>query len=252
MQTARDIRRVIAHSSQLDERRGRYTVYVSWVILPVLVFFPLVNDYTGLLAGVLIALAAVIAFGNILIYASNWSRGKTYLPYLGATVAAFCLLYFAYLGYGEGASLMWIFVFPMMAMFMLGLGAGVLFCLAALSVCAAMMILGPEVGAYAYSYEFITRFTLSFSLVVALTFGYEYWRVRLELEKEDVNAELNRTRQELDAIAGLANVCAWCKAVKTQDGTWLSLEKYVARTEAAAVSHAICPDCVAREKERIR
>ncbi len=235
--------RIISRSSRNDRRRNRYTVYICWLVLPVLIIFPFFNNLSGGLANLLIALILTIAVSVIAIDATRWELGKRLLPNLGGAVATFCLLYFTYLGHEDGASLLWMYCFPMLAMFLTGLGPGSLMCTGLLIASVVIMQLGVDIGAYAYSDATTIRFAVSFFLVSAMAYGFEYWRVGLEIAKEDMGEELSRTRLELDALAGLANVCAWCKSVKNQDGTWLTLEDYVARTESAAVSHAICPDC---------
>ncbi len=240
---------VVRRSSRVDIRRARYTTYVSWVVFPVVVIFPFFNDYTGLLANVILGILGVILAGNLLVYYSNWELGKRFLPFIGAAVAAGALLYFAYLGWDGGSSLLWIYIFPLFSMFMLGILWGTLTSLMVLATCLTMMSLGPEIGAYLYTDPYILRFGISFSLVIALALGYEYWRVALEIEKETMNDQLTITRMERDAFADLANVCPWCNSVKLADGTWLSLELYVENREEKRVSHSICPTCYAKEKE---
>jgi hypothetical protein len=40
-------------------------------------------------------------------------------------------------------------------------------------------------------------------------------------------------------------MCAWCKKVRTQDGTWIEVESYLAHATATATTHGICPECAA-------
>jgi DNA-binding response OmpR family regulator len=48
-------------------------------------------------------------------------------------------------------------------------------------------------------------------------------------------------------LESLLHVCAWCKQIRDQD-SWVSLEKYIART-GTALSHGICQTCMKRWEE---
>lgn len=52
-------------------------------------------------------------------------------------------------------------------------------------------------------------------------------------------------RRRIAALESLLPICAWCKGIRTDDGTWRSLESYM-QSSGKEVTHGICPDC-ARE-----
>lgn len=52
--------------------------------------------------------------------------------------------------------------------------------------------------------------------------------------------------RELQALRQLLSICAWCKDIRDQEQGWVSLEKYMARHQTPALSHGICPSCIAR------
>lgn len=56
--------------------------------------------------------------------------------------------------------------------------------------------------------------------------------------------ELRRALASLRAAEHLLKMCAWCRAIKTEDGTWNRLDEYVMTT--VPVTHGMCPDCEAR------
>ncbi len=252
MPSFEQIKNVIRRSSRVDERRARYTIYVSWVLLPVIVLFPMFQSYTGLLAGVILALSAVILVANFFVYYSAWETGRRLLPILGAAVAAFALLYFLWLGYEQGASFVWIFVFPLLVMFMLGIFWGAIGSVFMLVMSVIIMIGGSDVGSYDYSSALIIRFGLSFGMVSALALGFEYWRVAIEMDREEISSELDQVRIERDALKGLARVCSWCSSVRSDDGLWMSLESYVSEKEDAEITHSICPNCAEKQASRIK
>ncbi len=54
--------------------------------------------------------------------------------------------------------------------------------------------------------------------------------------------ELLRTRQEIEQFEKILPMCAWCHAVRDEDGGWQPLDEYV--KQAVNVSHGICPECL--------
>jgi GAF domain-containing protein len=55
--------------------------------------------------------------------------------------------------------------------------------------------------------------------------------------------ELRRATQDLQALEQLVPICAWCRSVHRDDGSWSPLYDYVA--ERKQVTHGMCPDCAA-------
>ena len=48
----------------------------------------------------------------------------------------------------------------------------------------------------------------------------------------------------VDAIGGLLPICAHCKKIREDDGSWVSIENYISDHSEAEFSHGLCPDCV--------
>jgi CRP-like cAMP-binding protein len=48
----------------------------------------------------------------------------------------------------------------------------------------------------------------------------------------------------VDAIGGLLPICAHCKKIREDDGSWVSIEKYISDHSEAEFSHGLCQDCV--------
>jgi GAF domain-containing protein len=53
--------------------------------------------------------------------------------------------------------------------------------------------------------------------------------------------KLARARDDLRALKSLLPMCAWCRSIQTEDGSWQPLHEYV--VEQQHVSHGICPVC---------
>ena len=60
--------------------------------------------------------------------------------------------------------------------------------------------------------------------------------------------ELRRSQKDLESVAALLPMCAWCRRIKVSEGPkpdWEPLHRYVER--AVTVTHGICPDCSAQK-----
>lgn len=57
--------------------------------------------------------------------------------------------------------------------------------------------------------------------------------------------EGRRAMLDLKVLTKTLSVCSWCRSVKTEDGNWTEMHKYLNR--AVSVTHGICPRCFERE-----
>ena len=58
--------------------------------------------------------------------------------------------------------------------------------------------------------------------------------------------ELRRALRDLDAVERLVPMCAWCRAIRRDDGAWLAPDQYV--MASAPVTHGMCPSCQGNPK----
>ena len=61
-----------------------------------------------------------------------------------------------------------------------------------------------------------------------------------EREARDVT---ERALRDLKALRGIIPICSVCKKVRTGDGEWQQIERYVHNHSDADFSHGVCPDC---------
>jgi NO-binding membrane sensor protein with MHYT domain len=59
-------------------------------------------------------------------------------------------------------------------------------------------------------------------------------------------AALAAARAEVNTLRGLLPICANCKRVRTDQGSWEQIESYVRDRTNAEFSHGICPECAAK------
>lgn len=65
-------------------------------------------------------------------------------------------------------------------------------------------------------------------------------------ERKKAEEALTAALLELRTLRGYLRVCANCRRVLAEDGTWEQLESYVRQRTEAEFSHGICPDCAAQ------
>lgn len=60
---------------------------------------------------------------------------------------------------------------------------------------------------------------------------------------EYVIEEFRDITQLLGLKKGIISICSYCRKVRDEDGTWLSIEAYIEKHTGAKFSHGICEDC---------
>ncbi len=58
--------------------------------------------------------------------------------------------------------------------------------------------------------------------------------------------------KRIETLEALLPLCAWCKRVRTEEGIWKPVEKYLQDKGAPEATHGICPDCAARMLQKRR
>jgi len=66
---------------------------------------------------------------------------------------------------------------------------------------------------------------------------------KTEYELQTALKKLQGALAEVKTLRGLLPICAWCKRLQAEDGTWSDLETYVTTHSDASFSHGICPQC---------
>lgn len=69
-------------------------------------------------------------------------------------------------------------------------------------------------------------------------------RKQAEEERARLSADLQTAQAAVKTLRGLLPICASCKHIRDQDGTWQKVEVYIERNSEANFSHGCCPDCV--------
>jgi AmiR/NasT family two-component response regulator len=63
------------------------------------------------------------------------------------------------------------------------------------------------------------------------------------LELKQLNIELKKSIDELNALPSILPICMTCKKIRNHEGDWEEIEGYINRYTKAQFSHGICPEC---------
>lgn len=82
-------------------------------------------------------------------------------------------------------------------------------------------------------------------------------RLRAELlvherEKDELIEQLRAALRDNETLRGLLSICARCKKIQDDDGSWRSVESYVSKRSQARFTHGFCPECFEQEIKAIR
>lgn len=66
------------------------------------------------------------------------------------------------------------------------------------------------------------------------------------IEMRQTLIELNEALATIKLLVGIIPICAACKKIRDEHGTWNVLEAYIQQHSEAQFSHGICPDCAQR------
>lgn len=71
-------------------------------------------------------------------------------------------------------------------------------------------------------------------------------RTAAEAAQAAIVQELRTALHELKALRGILPICAHCKKIRNDAGSWNQLEAYLSDHADVQFSHGICPDCLLR------
>ena len=102
-------------------------------------------------------------------------------------------------------------------------------------LCSLLWLLADLATGSQFSHPLIPGWNALVRLVFFLVIGVSVPILRLELEYS--NRALNR-------LAELLPLCAWCRKIRDDRGSWSSLEDYIETHTGSEVTHGICPSCI--------
>jgi PAS domain S-box-containing protein len=217
--------RFLSRDEEIDaneERRRLITFFFLLFGIPVLfgyAMFHLVNaDY---LEGTL-DLAAGITLTVSLVCLRYLKQGLIVYR-INITIIGCLFLYFIFMGGAFGSRVLWMYTFPLIALFLLGKREGLLWTLVVFSI-SVIILFDPSftVGTFRYGDDVKSRFLVSFMLVTALTYIYESVRQSFQEGMERERAELKEERDKLSHITDNIHDIVWSLDLETMQFLYVS------------------------------
>ncbi len=156
------------------------------------------------------------------------------------------LLLIAFLGwvdYVTGRELnFFLFYFIPISIAACGLGAAQ--AVAVSVVCAATWALSDSMAGASYTAPFYAVWNTGIRLVAFVVVALAISKISALLHAErKINEELRAARAQLKILEGLLPICAYCKKIRSADGGWEQLERFITQHSEARFSHGVCPAC---------
>jgi exonuclease VII small subunit len=181
-------------------------------------------------------------------------------------LAGFFFAYLAGNGGVDGSSHVWIFTYPLIAIFLLGNQRGAFYSLVLFGFSGIVFFAGKEFSFFKnYDFNLAIRALPAYFLIFLFATVMEELREeiqkslndsKLEMEesvkelekarevKENLIKELQQLMSEVSTLQGILPMCSCCKKIRNDDGYWDRVENFITEHTEAQFSHGICPDCI--------
>jgi len=248
-----------------------YSVFVALAI-PVMIGFGIAAFLDGnrVLAGLILASWVGLITGWLRLRAGHDDR---VVYRANALIFGLLVFYMIVVGGEGGSKSLWVYVYPLIMVFLFGVFEGSIWTGALLVIVVGLLWLRvPGLTVYAYPEAFKIRLVSMYSILAIVTMGFEHsrrryrdamWREREKLEretqllsqevrerekaereKEVLIQELQDTLAQVKTLKGLVPICARCHRIRDDQGFWNQLEMYLREHSDDQFSHGICPACV--------
>ncbi len=66
---------------------------------------------------------------------------------------------------------------------------------------------------------------------------------KLEMEHQQLLADLKETLAKIKRLSGMLPICASCKKIRDDKGYWNQVENYIRKHSEVEFTHGLCPEC---------
>lgn len=63
---------------------------------------------------------------------------------------------------------------------------------------------------------------------------------------EEANRQLSSALETIKQLQGILPICAWCKKIRDDKGSWQQMEHFIQERTTAQFTHGLCPDCATK------
>ena len=94
--------------------------------------------------------------------------------------------------------------------------------------------------------SFGTVLTMLFVVVFVIETVYRFVAIRrkLEIEKEDLSAELTKSLRTLRRLTEIIPICSICRRIKSDEDSWRDFENFLREELNIEIISGVCEDCV--------
>ncbi|MBW1788755.1 MAG: hypothetical protein JRK53_19390 [Deltaproteobacteria bacterium] len=194
-----------------------------------------------------IAIAVILIFGIVGIFVLNADR-VVYCIVLN--LLGFTLLYNVSIGAGNAASVVGIYIVPLIVFFFLERTEAIIS--AVLFFCTATIILMYPflLDTFDYGLKNGLRFNLTLFFITVIAYALESSRFKFSMMLRKSNEELTSHKEKLETalseiktLSGMLPICSHCKKIRDDKGYWNQIETYIRDHTGVEFSHSICEDC---------
>lgn len=65
-------------------------------------------------------------------------------------------------------------------------------------------------------------------------------------QEKRTEKSLREALTRIKTLSGLLPICASCKKIRDDEGTWVQIESYIRDNSEADFTHGVCPECAIR------
>jgi hypothetical protein len=163
--------------------------------------------------------------------------------WLYLTGAIFCVILLGLIDWKTGEELnffVFYFIPVSIAAWFSGQGASV-----CLSILSAILWFGADaLSGHSHSIHFYTIWDTMIRLVSFITIGWSIAKIRKLLDHQnELVKDLQQSISQVKVLETFIPICCQCKKIRSKDGTWSQLEKYISEHSDTQFSHGYCPEC---------
>jgi hypothetical protein len=115
------------------------------------------------------------------------------------------------------------------------------------TICSVFIVLGHLLSPADGTAVWVGICNLLLALAAVWAIAHNCLRQRAAEEASRIAAEeLARSQATLRILSGLLPICAACKKIRNDAGSWEQMEIYIRNHSQADFTHSICEDCSAR------
>ncbi len=91
---------------------------------------------------------------------------------------------------------------------------------------------------------------LVFPVLYALMFRPLVYHVaelrQAERKQQELIGQLQKALADVKTLSGMLPICASCKKIRSDDGHWEQIDKFVLSHSEVEFTHGVCPECVTK------